>query len=339
MECPVKRSASTLPFIFGCLVYAQLPDTFPRAITQVTEHLYRAQAGAAYSVFLVTPEGILLADPISTEYAGWLKAEIQKRFGLPVRYVIYSHHHWDHASGGTVFADTAQFVGHKAMPHLLKLPPPDTPLPPSAAGLDANRDSKIDPVEARDLLKALFPLYDADGDGMLNGAEVVRGPLNDVRPPDLVYSDRKTISLGGKTVELIYMGPTEAEDQTLLRFPEERAVYFVDFISLRRVPYRSLPGYDLEDLFAKIRAVEALDFDIAMGGHGSVGNKADVTAFRNYLEELRNAVARGIAAGKSLADLQKEITMGAYRHWENYVAWRAENVAGMFALLRARPRR
>lgn len=332
----MKRSVSALPFIFGCLVYAQVPDTFPRAITQVTEHLYRAQAGAAYSAFLVTPEGIVLADPISTDYARWLKTEIQRRFGLPVRYVVYSHHHWDHASGGAVFADTAQFVGHKTMPDLLQLPSPGTPLPPSAAGFDANRDGKIDPMEARDLLQALFPLYDADGDGMLSGAEVVRGPLNDVRPPDIVYSDRKTISLGGKTVELIYMGPTEARDQTLLRFPEERAVYFVDFISLRRVPYRNLPGYDLEDLFAKIRAVEALDFDIAMGGHGSVGNKADVTAFRVYLEELRDAVARGIAAGKSVAELQKEITMDAYRHWENHVAWRAENVAGMYALLTAR---
>ena len=157
----MKRSALVLGLcfavIFGWMSYSQVPDTSLRAIIQVTDHLYRAQAGAAYSAFLVTPEGIILADPISTDYAKWLKAELKQRFGVPVKYVIYSHHHWDHASGGAVFADTAEFIGHKTLPALLKLPPAETALPASAAGLDANRDGRIDPGESRQPVEPRFP--------------------------------------------------------------------------------------------------------------------------------------------------------------------------------------
>lgn len=49
--------------------------------------------------------GILLGDTLNTSFAAWLKGELETRFpGLPVRWVIYSHSHWDHAEGGAVFA-------------------------------------------------------------------------------------------------------------------------------------------------------------------------------------------------------------------------------------------
>jgi glyoxylase-like metal-dependent hydrolase (beta-lactamase superfamily II) len=322
--------------IIGNAAFSLAQDQGVREITQVTGNLYRARAGNAFTVFVVTPEGIILSDPISTDYAKWLKSEFAQRFSLPVKYVLYTHHHWDHASGGAVFADTAEFVGHKTMPGILAMPPADTPLSANAAQQDSDGDGQVAESEAQGDLKARFRLYDANGDGKLSGAEIKRGPLSEVYPPQTLYSDRKTVSLGGKTVEMLYVG-TEAEDMSLLRFPEEKAIFLVDFISLKRAPYRTLPGIDLDDLFSKIRMVESLDFDIAIGGHGSIGNKSDVTAFGRYLEELRAAVAEGIAAGKTLAELQKSITMDKYREWENYEAWRAENVEGMYMRLAKKP--
>jgi len=86
-----------------------------RKITQISGDLYRFENNFHASVFLVTPEGVIATDPINRPAAEWLKQEIAERFGVPVRYVIYSHHHADHASGGEVFADTATFVGHENM--------------------------------------------------------------------------------------------------------------------------------------------------------------------------------------------------------------------------------
>ncbi len=84
-----------------------------RSITNISGDLYRFQNNFHYSVFLVTSEGIIVTDPINAEAAKWLKSELAKRFNKPVKYLIYSHDHVDHISGGEVFADTAIVVAHE----------------------------------------------------------------------------------------------------------------------------------------------------------------------------------------------------------------------------------
>src|SRR5579863_10361720 len=57
-----------------------------RTITKITGDLYRFGNGVWFGVFLVTPNGIILVDPISTDLAAWLKQELSQRFpGVPVR--------------------------------------------------------------------------------------------------------------------------------------------------------------------------------------------------------------------------------------------------------------
>ena len=84
----------------------------PRGIVNITGQLYRAQNNNHYTVFLVTPDGIIMSDPINRDFSRWLKQELATRFRVPVRYVLYTHHDWDHASGGAVWADTAEFIAH-----------------------------------------------------------------------------------------------------------------------------------------------------------------------------------------------------------------------------------
>lgn len=84
-----------------------------RSIMQIGPDLYRVQEGLAYSVFIVTRDGIVATDPMGADAAAWLRAEIDRRFALPVRYVVYSHNHPDHVAGGGAFADTATFVAHE----------------------------------------------------------------------------------------------------------------------------------------------------------------------------------------------------------------------------------
>jgi glyoxylase-like metal-dependent hydrolase (beta-lactamase superfamily II) len=283
------------------------------------------------AVFMVTPEGIVLADPIGEEFASWLKAELEQRFDVPVRYVLYSHKDWDHASGGAVFADTARFVAHENTARHLGMPPPGTPLPESAQALDANGNGRLEPSEARGGLQSNFELYDADGDGMLSGAEITRGPLAAVRAPDITYASRKTITLGGKRVELIHVPIEHADDNSVVLFPDDDAVFVVDFVLVNRLPFGTLVGET-----DQAKQIEALDFEHFVPGHGRVGTRADMVAHRRYREELRQAVADGIAAGRSLEELQRSVTLDAYKDWEFYDQWRADNVAGMYHILTSR---
>ena len=68
------------------------------------------------ALFIVTDEGVILADPIGQQNPRTpfvLKEAIRAVTDQPVRYVLYSHWGADHATGGAAFADTAQFVGHR----------------------------------------------------------------------------------------------------------------------------------------------------------------------------------------------------------------------------------
>ncbi len=110
------------------------PEGPARSIVNITGDLYRAQNNNHHTVFLVTEEGIIMSDPINRDFATYLKAELEDRFTQPVRYVLYSHSDWDHASGGEVFADTAEFIGHENMLDALAAPA-DMALPANAAEL------------------------------------------------------------------------------------------------------------------------------------------------------------------------------------------------------------
>src|SRR5262245_66638721 len=65
-----------------------------REIVNVKGDIYRARNNNYFSLFMVTPEGIILADPINAAFATWMKQQFAERFKVPVRYVIYSHSHW-----------------------------------------------------------------------------------------------------------------------------------------------------------------------------------------------------------------------------------------------------
>lgn len=86
----------------------------PRSLDQITGHLYRHTTGAGLAVHsgfvLITKEGALVIDPAMTCTAGWLRDEIKKRFNVPVKYVIYTHAHADHISGGQIFQSEGAVV-------------------------------------------------------------------------------------------------------------------------------------------------------------------------------------------------------------------------------------
>ncbi len=261
---------------------AAIVEEVTREITNISGDLYRFQNNNHYSVFLVTPDGIIVTDPINRAAATWLKAELKERFGLPVKYVIYSHHHGDHASGGAVFAGTATFLGHENMVAAL-----------------------------------------ARGDA----------ETEDVLPPDGTFENSMTIELGGKSVELYYLGRNHTDNMTAVLFPEERTVLAVDFVSVERLPFRTLRDGYLPDWINSIARLEELDFDILAPGHGPLGTKRDALEHRQYLEDLTVAVTLGIAGGESAEELQESVLLEAYADWDQYDAWRVENISGAYEIL------
>lgn len=96
------------------------PDN-PRALTQVKGDLYRHTTGPGLAVHsglvLITKEGALVVDPAMTCTAGWLRDEIRKRFNVGVKYVVYTHGHADHISGGQIFQKDGAIIVARLRTH------------------------------------------------------------------------------------------------------------------------------------------------------------------------------------------------------------------------------
>ena len=321
-----------LTTLIALLPLAALAQQAPqRSIVNLTGQLYRAQNNNHYTVYLVTPEGVIMSDPINRDFGRWLKAEIATRHKVPVRYVLYTHHDWDHASGGVVFADTAQFVGHRNMLAEAALPPGNPPLPEAEAKLDANKNGLVDRGEATGATADQFNDIDANHDGVLNGAELARGPLNDVYLPSVTFTDRHTVTLGGKRVEMIYLGIAHTPDGAALYFPDERTVFSADVMQIKRLPGGLAPT--IGSWIDALRTITALDFTIAATGHALAGTKQDALQSLRYLEDISKGVAAGVAAGKSLPEIQKTLTLDAYKGFERWDSIREAHIAQVYATM------
>ena len=342
MSLPAKL-LTVLVMIAGCcltqIVNAQgmgIGTPEGREITHVTGDLYRFRDSRHFASFLVTPEGIILVDTTNPDAAAWLKEQVAERFGVPVKYVIYTHAHNDHAGGGEAFADTATFIGHENMRNNLTRPADDAPLLPREQVWDTNGDGQIQEAESEGTAVGNnFARWDADGSGGLIRAEIwaARFTGAPVVAPDLYYSDHATITLGGKSVELHYTGRNHSDDMTVVLFPEERVIHTVDFLTPNRLPRSQLDGGYFPEWLASLRKVEQLDFDIIAPGHESPGTKAHVSEQVRYMEDLLSGVTEGIAAGKTEEELVETLLLEDYDHLVEYEFSRARNVSGVYESL------
>lgn len=91
-------------FLFITHSFAEEPK-LPYNIEPLKPGIYRTQQGPYYGIVLEGKDGLLVFDTFSEHFSKWLDEELAKRFpDKPVKYVVYSHNHPDHVSGGQVFA-------------------------------------------------------------------------------------------------------------------------------------------------------------------------------------------------------------------------------------------
>src|SRR5262250_3168015 len=123
--------------ILGGSTHAQEPAKPPPfATTKVegTDNVYIFRYGNAQAMFVVTSAGVIATDPIGygrPQAVVTYVDEIKKVTPQPIKYLIYSHQHFDHIAGGKPFKDAgATIVSHaRAKEWLLALRDPHTVLP------------------------------------------------------------------------------------------------------------------------------------------------------------------------------------------------------------------
>jgi glyoxylase-like metal-dependent hydrolase (beta-lactamase superfamily II) len=120
--------------------------TFETQKVEGTDNVYIFRYQNRQAMFVVTNDGVIATDPIGygqpqavTTYVD----EIKKVTPQPIKYLIYSHHHFDHIAGGKPFKDAgATIIAHtKAKARLVVLQDPATVLPDET--VDTNRTIQL----------------------------------------------------------------------------------------------------------------------------------------------------------------------------------------------------
>jgi glyoxylase-like metal-dependent hydrolase (beta-lactamase superfamily II) len=232
-------------------------------------------------MFIVTPAGVIATDPIGRYRPQAVTAyldEIKNITSAPIRYVVYSHHHYDHIAGGKPFKDAgATFVAHKrAKERLIEL------------------------------------------------------SFADITPVDEAVDGKRTIELGGTTLELVDVGRNHSDTTLLMRLPKEKLIFAVDFLPINSVNWRNMPDSWPIEWEDGIRRVLALEWDRMIPGHpgpgGRLGTRDDVSNLLAYMRDLREEVKKAADAGKCIDAAMREVKLPKYATLTNYESWLPMNV-------------
>src|SRR5438105_3508939 len=115
--------AAVLTVALGLPAQAQQRPQIETKKVDGTENVYIFRNGNHQAIFVVTKDGVIATDPVAygrptggQQYVD----EIKKVTDKPIKFLIYSHHHYDHIAGGKAFKDAgARIIAHRnAMVHL-----------------------------------------------------------------------------------------------------------------------------------------------------------------------------------------------------------------------------
>jgi glyoxylase-like metal-dependent hydrolase (beta-lactamase superfamily II) len=260
----------------GTAVAQTTPPPFATTKVEGTDNVYIFRNGGHQSMFIVTKDGVIATDPIAygrpTGGQTYVD-EIKKVTDKPIKYLIYSHHHYDHIAGGKAFKEAgARIIAHKNVKvHLAPLADPNTVL------------------------------------------------------PDESFDGKKVITLGGTTLELLYLGLNHSDSNIVMRLPKEKIIFVVDTIPVGTFPGRGMIDFFPMETEAWMKKVIALDWDRMIPGHpgqpgGRLGTKEDT---KNVLELYSTASAEIKKLGqdgKCWDAVEKEYKMPKYATLPGYEA-------------------
>jgi glyoxylase-like metal-dependent hydrolase (beta-lactamase superfamily II) len=139
--------------------------------------------------------------------------------------------------------------------------------------------------------------------------------------PDLVVDDRAVLTLGGRSIELHYVGRNHTDDALVVLVPQEKVLFAVDWLPIRSILFRNVPESHYDEWLESIDKVLTLDWDRMIPGHPSpagFGTKDDVRALKGYMTDLKEAVRVAAEQGKCFDQAMKEVKLPRYEQWGRY---------------------
>lgn len=226
---------------------------------------------------LVAPDAVAVVDTQFADTAAIAVASL-KQMGRPrIDVLVNTHHHGDHTSGNAVFRPlAAKHVAHRNVPALQ--------MTQAAAAKSEAQQAYADTT------------YDATW----------------------------SAKVGSETVSLKYYGPGHTSGDSVITFQNANVVHMGDLMFYLRNPrVDRAAGASIKNWIATLEAVtkEHPADAIYIAGHAKVNlpvtvTRADLLKFRDYFSGLLAYVQKGIASGRSAAEIVKVPSVPGFADYE-----------------------
>ena len=251
---------------------------------QVRPDIYQARgtgnvAVGSNAAVLINEDDVLLVDShISPAAAVALMDELREITTKPVRYVVNTHFHFDHAHGNQVYPADVEIIGHEFTREML------------VSGGSLGRT------------------YQGFQDAMASQPGYVEGQQGLVpTPPNTTLSERMTLYRGDREIRLLFFGRGHTGGDVVVHLPDEGVLITGDLL-LQGLPFMG-DGFPV-DWVETLQELEALDFDVIIPGHGPpFGERERIDALQSYLGDLWRRATEAHAAGLTAEEAAERIDM------------------------------
>jgi len=293
----------------------------------IQDGIYHAVGTGALSVgcnasIIVNDEDVLIVDSHSTPAAAWALAEQVKTVtDKPIRYVVNTHFHWDHAHGNQVYGPGVEIIGHEFTRRMLASGE-------SMGGRSYDMFVGAIPSQIAQLRKQIDGMADADAKRKLGDQLQVQEQYQMAtasvkpQPPTVTLTDSLTLHRGGREIRLLFLGRGHTGGDVVVYLPKERVVVTGDLLGAG--PSYLGDAY-LTDWAATLDRLRALDFDMVLPGHGDAfQGKAKIDHFQAYLKDFWRQAKTLHDEGLSAEEAARRIDLRS--HAANYPTIREAGV-------------
>ncbi len=258
----------------GPMAMPPSPGSLPaHQFEKVAEGVYYSTATGSTtigsnSVVIVNDQDVMVVDPgITPAAATSFIADVKTLTNKPIKYVVDTHYHYDHAFGNQVFGPDVTIIGHDTTRRRLTGPgsmKERTYLTNGTAAI-ANRFTL--------LKRQIAEAPDAQQRAVLERQLAIHQQYADEQakirptPPNATLSRDMTLVRGTREIQVRFFGRAHTDGDIVVFLPKERMIATGDMIT-------SALSYTgdafIEEWPATLEGVLSLDFDTVLPGHGGV---------------------------------------------------------------------
>ncbi len=284
-------------------------------LEEVVDGVFHARGAGALAVgsngaVVVGNDGVLLVEShISPAAAHALMQEISAVTDLPVRFVVNTHFHFDHAHGNAAYPPDVRVIGHEFTREAIA----------SGASMTGSYENFLAPLP--DQIEAARIQVSTESDSAAR--EEARARLRYLRnylagqeglrpvPPNTTLSERMTLFAGGREIRLLFLGRGHTGGDVVVFLPEERVAITGDLL-VEGIPFMG-DGFIPEWIDA-LEALKELDIEWVLPGHGRpFRGKERIGRLQAYLSDLYEQTARLRREGASPEEAARMVNLSRHR--------------------------